>query len=285
MADVVGVRFRPAGKVYYFDPASIELAVDDRVVVETTRGLELGWVATAPVQVPDSELTEPLKPVVRKAAPEDSEREQQRGEEEREALAVCAELVDKFNLPMKLLSAESNFDGSRISILFSAAERVDFRALVRELMGRLKKRVELRQVGPRDEAKLVGGYGRCGRPLCCVSFLCEFAPVSIRMAKDQNLPLNPMKISGACGRLLCCLVYENAQYKDMIARMPREGQEVSTPMGTAWVTATNPIKETVMVKLESEALVELPLDRITVTGEAPPRQRGKKSSRKPPTSA
>lgn len=284
MADVVGVRFRPAGKVYYFDPAGIELVVDDQVIVETTRGLELGQVVTAPAQVPDSEITEPLKPVVRKAEPEDIERKNSQEAEEAEALNVCAELVEKFNLPMKLLSAESNFDGTRTSILFSAAERVDFRQLVRELMSRLKKRVELRQIGPRDEAKLVGGYGRCGRELCCGSFLCEFAPVSIRMAKEQNLPLNPMKISGACGRLLCCLVYENDQYVDMMSRMPREGQEVTTSMGKAVVTGINPLKETVMVSLESQAVVEMPLDSITITGQRPSR-RGKKPPRKPPAAA
>ncbi len=285
MSDVVGVRFKPAGRVYYFDPAGMELAVGDRVMVETARGLEMGQVVIAPGQVLASELTEPLKPVVRKVEPEDIERGQQRAEEEKQALAVCAELVAKFNLPMKLLSAESNFEGTRLSILFSAAERVDFRGLVRELMGRLKRRVELRQVGPRDEAKLVGGYGRCGRPLCCASYLCEFAPVSIRMAKEQSLPLNPMKISGACGRLLCCLVYENEQYKDMMERMPRAGQEVTTPMGKAWVTGINPLKETVMVELESKAAVEMPLDAITVTGQKPPYKREKKSAGKPPAAA
>jgi cell fate regulator YaaT (PSP1 superfamily) len=283
MANVVGIRFRPAGKVYYFDPGELDLKLGEGVVVETARGPEMGQVVTAPAEVPEDEISEPLKPVVRKVEPDDLERTQQHEEDERQALEICTELVAKFNLPMKLLAAESNFDSSRISILFSAAERVDFRALVRELMGRLKKRVELRQIGPRDEAKLVGGYGRCGRQLCCGSFLCEFAPVSIRMAKEQNLPLNPMKISGSCGRLLCCLVYENDQYVDMMARMPREGQEVTTTMGKAVVTAINPLKETVMVALESQAVVELPLESITATGQRPPRQRRK--SKRPPTAS
>jgi len=269
MADIVGVRFKRAGRIYYFDPAGIELEVNDYVVVKTTHGLELGQVVIAPKQVLASEITEPLKPVVRKAEPEDIERVQEFADKEREALAECAKLIAKLELPMKLISADYNLDGNHLTFFFSADERVDFRELVRELTGRFKVRVELRQVGPRDEAKLVGGFGRCGRPLCCMSFLGEFAPVSIRMAKDQNLPLNPMKISGACGRLLCCLVYENEQYRSMKGKMPREGQRVSTPMGVASVVGSNPLKETVLVELESKATVELPLSDIAIEGEPP----------------
>ncbi|MFH0768615.1 MAG: stage 0 sporulation family protein [Chloroflexota bacterium] len=264
MAEIVGVRFKNAGKVYYFAPGSIELAVNDYVVVETARGLELGQVVISPKQVLANEVTEPLKPIVRKAEPEDIKRAQELEAKEKEALAECAKSIDKFHLPMKLLSAEYNLDGSRLTFYFSAAERVDFRELVRELAGRLRVRVEMRQMGPRDEAKLVGGCGRCGRPLCCGSFLCEFAPVSIRMAKEQNLPLNPMKISGVCGRLLCCLVYESEQYHAMKEKLPREGQQVSTAMGTGKVVGSNPLKETVMVELESQATVELPLSEITI---------------------
>ena len=267
MADVVGVRFKRAGKVYYFDPAGIDLEVNDYVVVETTRGQELGQVVISPKQVLASDVRTPLKAVVRKAEPEDIKRAQELEAKEREALAECGKLIAELQLPMKLLTAEYNLDGSRLTFYFSAAERVDFRELVRELANRLKVRVELRQTGPRDEAKLVGGCGRCGRPLCCVSFLSEFAPVSIRMAKEQGLPLNPMKISGCCGRLMCCLVYENEQYRAMKEKLPKEGQQVSTAMGVAKVVGSNPLKETVLVELENEVTVELPLSEVTVEDE------------------
>jgi cell fate regulator YaaT (PSP1 superfamily) len=172
-------------------------------------------------------------------------------------------------LPMKLLGAEYNLDGSRLTFFFSASERVDFRELVRQLNRRFKVRVELRQLGPRDEAKLVGGFGRCGRPLCCMDFLTEFSPVSIKMAKEQDLPLNPLKISGVCGRLLCCLTYESEQYHAMKEKLPKAGQRVKTPMGSANVVGSNPLKETVLVELESQATVELPLTDITVEKKAP----------------
>jgi len=201
--------------------------------------------------------------VVRKAEAEDITRAQEFDSKEEEAVTECGKLITKLNLPMKLLSAEYNLDGSRLTFLFSAGERVDFRELVRELTNRFKLRVELRQVGPRDEAKLMGGFGRCGRPLCCMSFLSEFAPVSIRMAKEQNLPLNPMKISGVCGRLLCCLVYESEQYHTMKGKLPKEGQQVSTPMGEARVVGGNLLKETVIVELESGATVEFPLGEVS----------------------
>jgi cell fate regulator YaaT (PSP1 superfamily) len=263
MANIVGVRFKRAGKVYYFDPAGIDLEVNDYVVVETARGLELGQVIISPKQVLASDVEQPLKPVVRKAEPEDIQRVQELETKETEALAECSNLIEKMNLEMKLLSAEYNLDGSRLTLHFSAAERVDFRELVRELAKRLKVRVELRQTGPRDEAKLLGGCGRCGRPLCCMTFLDEFTPVSMRMAKDQGLPLNPMKISGVCGRLMCCLVYENEQYQQIKEKLPKNGQRVSTAMGVAKVVGNNPLKETVIVELESGATAELPLNEIT----------------------
>lgn len=267
MADIVGIRFKRAGKVYYFDPAGIDLEVNDYVVVDTTRGLELGQVVISPRQVLSSEVAKPLKSVVRKAEPEDVERAQEFKEEEKEALTECGKRIARLQLPMKLLSAEYNLDGSRLTFFFEAAERVDFRQLVRELTRHFKIRVELRQIGPRDEAKLIGGFGRCGRPLCCMSFLSEFAPVSIRMAKDQGLPLNPMKISGVCGRLLCCLTYENEQYHNMKEKLPKEGQRVSTPMGIASVIGSNPLKETVSVELESGINLELPLSEVTIENE------------------
>jgi len=269
MAEIVGVRFKRAGRVYYFDPAGIELQVNDYVVVKTTRGLELGRVLIAPKQVLASEVTKELKPVVRKAEPEDIKRAQELEAKEAEALSECGKLIAKLGLPMKLLSAEYNLDGTRLTFYFSAAERVDFRELVRELSNRFKTRIDLRQLGPRDEAKLVGGFGRCGRPLCCMDFLTEFSPVSIKMAKEQDLPLNPMKISGVCGRLLCCLAYESEQYHTMKGKLPKEGQRVSTPMGVAKVVGTNPFKETVLVELESEATVELPLNDIAIEEQLP----------------
>jgi cell fate regulator YaaT (PSP1 superfamily) len=262
MADIVGIRFKRAGRVYFFDPAGIDLAVNDHVVVKASRGLELGQVVIAPEQVLDSELSEPLKPVVRRAEPEDIEHAQELETKSIEALAECGKWIDKLKLPMKPLAAEYNLNGSRLTVFFSAAERVDFRELVKELTNHFKVRVELRQVGPRDEAKLVGGFGRCGRPLCCVSFLDEFDPVSIRMAKEQDLPLNPMKISGICGRLMCCLSYECEVYRAMRDKLPKKGKPVSTQMGMATVVAGNPLKETVTVELESGATVELPLSEV-----------------------
>jgi cell fate regulator YaaT (PSP1 superfamily) len=264
MAVVVGVRFKQAGKIYYFDPGDMELEVNDYVVLETARGLELGHVVIAPTQVADSEIENPLKPVVRKAEPEDIDHVKQLEAKEKEAMEECARLIEKLNLNMKLLDAEYNLDGSRLTIHFSAAERVDFRELVRELAKRLKVRVEMRQTGPRDEAKMTGGCGRCGRPLCCKTFLSNFTPVSMRMAKDQGLPLNPMKISGVCGRLMCCLVYENEYYQEMRERMPRAGQRVITPSGEAKVVDINPLKVSVMVELETKAIVEFPLSEVSL---------------------
>ena len=269
MADIVGVRFKKASKIYYFDPAGLNLEVNDYVVVETVRGLELGQVVIAPKQILASDVPQPLKPVVRKAEPEDVKRTQELEAKESEALVEGAKLVQKLNLPMKLLKAEYNLDSSRVTIHFSAEERVDFRELVRELSGHLKVRTELRQVGPRDEAKLIGGYGRCGRPLCCANFLCELAPVSIKMAKEQGLPLNPMKISGICGRLMCCLVYESEQYHIMKEKLPKEGQRVTTATGPGKVIGTNALLETVMVQLdESQANVELPLNEVAIEEES-----------------
>jgi len=263
MTEIVGVRFKRAGKVYYFDPAGIDLEVDDHVIVETSRGLELGRVVIAPRQVLASEVTGSLKHVVRKAEPEDVERVQELEDKTEEALIECGKLIGELQLPMKLLTAEYNLDGSRLTFLFSAEERVDFRELVRRLTKRFKVRVELRQVGSRDEAKMLGGFGRCGRPLCCMSFISEFDPVSIKMAKEQDLPLNPMKISGVCGRLMCCLGYESEQYHLMKERLPKVGQRVSTTMGEATVVGSNPLKETVLVELESQAKVELPLSEVS----------------------
>ena len=264
MAEIVGIRFKRAGRVYYFDPAGLELEANDCVVVNTASGLELGYVVTAPKQIASDEMGRPLKSVVRKAEPEDIKRAREFEDRESEVLAECGKSIAKLNLPMKLLSAEYNLDGSLLTFFFSAVERIDFRELVRGLSKRFKLRVELRQVGSRDESKLIGGFGRCGRPLCCASFLSEFSPVSIRMAKEQSLSLNPMRISGVCGRLLCCLGYECEQYRAMKGKLPKDGQRVSVPMGTARVVGGNPLKETVLVELKSGARVELPLSEVTV---------------------
>jgi cell fate regulator YaaT (PSP1 superfamily) len=262
MPEIAGVSFHQAGKVYYFDAAGIPLEVNNDVVVETSRGQELGKVVISPKQVIFSEITEPLKPIIRKAQAEDIEKAQQQQGKAPNAIAKCRELVEKFNLPMKPISAQYNLDGSHLTIFFSAEKRVDFRELVRELSRNLKTHVELRQVGARDEAKLIGGLGKCGFPLCCTTFLSEFEPVSIKMAKEQDIALNPMKTSGICGRLLCCLGYEYEQYRAMKEKMPPLRQEVSTALGNAKVVSCNPLKETVTVELETGVTVELPLSQI-----------------------
>ena len=267
---IVGVRFKRVSKTYYFDPGSFELRMNEQVVVETARGTELGQVVIPPKEVADSEVPEPLKPVIRKAEPDDFKKAKDFEAREKEALVEGAKLVEKLNLPMKLISADFNLDGSRVTVYFTAEERVDFRELVREMAGRLRARVELRQVGPRDEAKLIGGYGRCGRSLCCGTFLGDLAPVSMKMAKDQGLPLNPMKISGCCGRLMCCLGYECQQYRDMRKTLPREGQRVTTSSGAGKVVGVNPLLESVVVLLDdSQASVELPAAEVKAEGRPP----------------
>ena len=262
MSKVVGVRFKRAGLIYYFDPSDIDLAVGDDVVVDTARGPSIGKIVLAPKEVTSIEISEPLKPVLRKAQPDDLEQMKKMKGKEDEALAKCAELVERFHLPMKLLSAEYNLDGSYLTIYFKSEKRVDFRALLRELSSTLKTRVELRQVGTRDAAKLVGGVGRCGRSLCCASHLSKFETISMRMAREQNLPLNPANISGVCGRLLCCLSYENEQYRVMKQKLPTVGETITTRLGVGKVIGGNPLKETVTVQLESEAVLELPLSEI-----------------------
>lgn len=271
MSEVIGIRFKSAGKIYYFDPSGVIAGINEWVVVETGRGPELGKVVVAPKQVLDSELTEPLKPVLRKAVDDDFKKRDEFIIKEREILDNCIKISNKLNLPMKFITAECNLDGTRITVYFSAEGRIDFRDLLKELTSTCRIRVELRQVGPRDEAKLLGGHGKCGLPLCCASFLSEFSPVSIKMAKEQDLPLNPTKISGICGRLLCCLSYESSQYRAMKEKLPPVGQQVSTPVGTGTVIGGNPLKETVSVRLESEAVVEVPLEELSSDREKQPR--------------
>lgn len=264
---VVGVRFKKASRIYYFDPSNLILEVNNFVVVETTRGLEVARVVIAPKQILASEIETPLKPVMRIADPKEVKHSEEMESKEKEALIECAKMVTRLGLPMKLLSAEYSLDSGHITFFFSAAERVDFRELVRELASHFKARVELRQVGARDEAKICGGFGRCGRQLCCTTFLSEFVPISIKMAKEQDLPLNPMKISGVCGRLLCCLAYEHDFYHEMKGKMPKDGQIVTTPIGIARVAGSNPLKGTVIVELESEVTIELPISDVKVINE------------------
>jgi len=273
----VGVRFKRAGRIYSFDPKDFELNLGDHIIVETARGIEVGRVVIPPVMLPSKSVELPLKPVVRMAKPEEITRSQEIEAKEQEALSECAKMVARLNLPMKLLSAEYSLEGNHITFFFSAAERVDFRELVRELATKFRTRVELRQVGARDEAKIIGGFGRCGRELCCCSWLSEFQPISIKMAKEQGLPLNPMKISGVCGRLLCCMSYENKFYHDMRGKLPREGQNVVTPNGPAKVVSSNPLKGTVIVELESQVTVELPVEEVRVVG-GPPQQKHEPAS-------
>ena len=241
MVNVVEIRLKKAGKLYQFDPNTFTLEPGNNVVVETARGLEVGKVINGPKEVPEDKLEAPLKPVVRMATPEDIEHKHTVCQIESQAMADCEELVVKLNLPMKTLAAEYNLDESHVTIYFSSEGRVDFRELVRELGRKLRIRVELRQVGPRDETKILGGYGRCGRELCCASYLTDFAPVSIKMAKEQNLPLNPVKISGVCGRLLCCLGHEYETYKCMNEERARIAQAEAAAIAAnpAFAVASN----------------------------------------------
>lgn len=276
--EVVGVRFQRAGRVYYFAPNGLELRVNEQVIADTERGLRMGRVVIAPRQVMSSQLTEPLKPVLRLATGEDLARLENVRAKEREAVSKCDELATRLQLPIKVLTADASLDCGHVTVFFSAEGRVDFRQLVRELAAAVRARVELRQVGPRDEAKLMGGVGRCGFALCCASFLTEFSPLSIKTAKEQGLSLEPAKISGTCGRLLCCLGYEADFYRSMKGKLPGMGKQVTTPLGDGTVVGVNAIKETVMVQMESQAAVELPASKVTLK---PPSEAQKKGQPKP----
>ncbi|HSW10235.1 MAG TPA: stage 0 sporulation family protein [Bacillota bacterium] len=264
MPQVVGVCFRRAGRVYHFDPAGFELALGDRVVVETVRGTELGRVATPIRSVPDAEVTLPLKRVLRKATPDDVETARVNRARERDAHGVARRKIESHGLDLSLVDVEYSFDGSRIIFYFTAEERVDFRELVKDLAATFRARIELRQIGVRDEAKLLGGLGPCGRELCCCSFLTEFQPVSIRMAKDQNLSLNPAKISGVCGRLMCCLRFECEQYDKCRASLPAVGATVVTPQGEGRVTSTNLTRGTVTVAIADRSEQTFPAHQVAV---------------------
>ncbi len=249
METIVGIKFKKAGKTYYFSPGELSLQTGDEVVVETARGIEWGEIVTGPREVPDEEVVQPLKKVMRKLNEEDRAVIQENQQREKEAMVTCQEKVDKHALPMKLVDCEYTFDRSKLIFYFTAEGRVDFRALVKDLAGVFRTRIELRQIGVRDQAKMVGGLGPCGRGMCCATFLGEFYPVSIKMAKEQNLSLNPTKISGICGRLMCCLQYEQHAYEEALKMMPRINSEVDTPQGKGTVVACNVLKEQVSVKI------------------------------------
>ena len=250
MATVIGVRFKKAGKVYYFDPAGFWPRPGDAVVVETSRGIELGEVVTGAREVPDEQIVPPLKQVVRVATAEDIARAENNAAREKEAYVICQEKILQHKLEMKLVDVEYTFDNSKIIFYFTANGRVDFRELVKDLASVFKMRIELRQIGVRDEAKMLGGLGSCGRPICCGAFLGDFQPVSIKMAKEQNLSLNPTKISGQCGRLMCCLKYEQAYYESALKKLPKVGREVITPDGSGIITEINVIREKVRVRMQ-----------------------------------
>lgn len=247
---VVGVRFIDSGRTYFFDPRHHQVTVGDWVVVETSRGKEAGRVVLAPHQVRLSMLQGELKPVLRRLNHNDVAKMERLKRDAATAVKIFGQKIREHGLPMKPISAEYNFDGSQLTLNFSAPEKVDFRELVRDLAATFRCRVELRQVGPRDEARLLGGLGRCGRTLCCASWLPVFPEISMNMAKTQDLPLNPQKVSGVCGRLLCCLSYENEQYKQMKAIMPRLGQRIETPQGPGMVVSLQILKELVTVRLD-----------------------------------
>ncbi len=278
MHRVIGVRFQEASKLYYFSPEGFEhLTSGEYVVVDTSRGPELARVVIPAGNVVTAELTEPLKPIARMAYSEDLDQVAKLKERARHDLGVVRRIARARDLPMKVVNASYNLDGSRLSVFFTSESRVDFRDLLRELGQALGVPVQLRQVGPRDQAKAVDGYGVCGRRLCCSSWLISFPAISIKMAKEQNKPLNPSKISGQCGRLLCCLAYENDTYRQLKSELPRPGTPVSTPSGDARVLAVNALRQTVTLQMTTMEVVELPaaalaLDRgvVRLLAPAPP---------------
>ena len=248
MLTVIGVRFRAAGKIYYFDPADRQIKIGDHVIVETARGIEYGYVVLGNREVDETKVIPPLNPVIRMATDEDRAIEAKNKEKEKEAFKICQEKIKKHNLEMKLIDAEYTFDNNKVLFYFTADGRIDFRELVKDLASVFKTRIELRQVGVRDETKIMGGIGICGRPLCCHSYLSEFIPVSIKMAKEQNLSLNPTKISGVCGRLMCCLKNEEETYEVLNSKLPGIGDTVTTADGLRGeVHSVNVLRQTVKV--------------------------------------
>ena len=276
MVKVIGVKFETSGRIYYFDPLDLPVHADDGVIVETARGMEYGEVQGEPKEVDESEVVAPLKPVVRIATDEDKRMRAQYAAKEADAFAVCQEKIAAHGLDMKLVDVEYTFNGSKVVFYFTADERVDFRELVKDLAYALKTRIELRQIGVRDEAKMLGGLGPCGRLVCCKSFLDDFRPVSIKMAKEQNLSLSPTKISGLCGRLMCCLQYEQSAYEAIRSAMPKPGKEVNTIDGVGVVVENNAITERTKVRLTMEDgsidVREYPYTHLSQPGEPLPEE-------------
>lgn len=262
MYKVVGVSFKRAGKVYYFDPGDLSLRMGDHVIVETARGIEFGEVVMGEKEVTDDEIVAPLKNVIRKANDEDYKKNKDNKELEEKAFDICLKKIEKHGLPMKLIDVEYTFDHNKILFYFTAEGRVDFRELVKDLARVFKTRIELRQIGVRDEAKMVGGMGVCGRPLCCSVFLRDFDPISIKMAKKQELSLNPAKISGICGRLMCCLKYESCLYKKLKEEMPEIGEMVELDIGEGEIVERNLVKKTLKVDIGAEECIEIELEEI-----------------------
>ncbi len=262
---VIGIRFKTGGKTYYFDPDGKQFTEGTYAIVETARGLEYGYVSQKNSVVPGSDIVPPLRRAIRTATEEDKAHYEENQKKEDEAFALCAEQIEKHKLGMKLVDAEYTFDNSKLLFYFSAEGRVDFRELVKDLAAIFRTRIELRQIGIRDEAKILGGFGVCGRPFCCSTFLPDFAQVSIKMAKEQNLSLNSSKISGACGRLMCCLRYEHETYEEAIKAMPRNGATVYSPEGEGVVIETQPLAALVKIKMtEDESKIKTwPLEDIS----------------------
>ena len=276
MPTVVGIRFKKACKIYYFDPAETGVAKGDHAIVETARGVEYGEVVIGPREVDESSIVPPLKPVMRKATAEDDLKLAENKIREKEAFNICLRKIKNHDLPMRLIDVEFTFDVNKIIFYFTADGRIDFRELVKDLASVFRTRIELRQIGVRDEAKMLGGIGSCGRPLCCATFLGDFEPVSIRMAKDQNLSLNPTKISGICGRLMCCLKYENHMYckgcgngsKRERVEIPKMGALVATPLGEGKVVGINRGQHTASVKLAPDNIIQVEWDEIVDASQA-----------------
>ena len=251
MTKVIGVRFRNVGKIYYFSPQDLEIKAGEHVIVETARGVEYGSVVLPPREVSDEKVVQPLKEVIRIATPQDDKKEEANRKREKEAFQICLKKIREHNLEMKLIDVEYTFDNNKILFYFTADGRIDFRELVKDLAAIFKTRIELRQIGVRDETKILGGIGICGRPLCCHTYLSEFVPVSIKMAKEQNLSLNPTKISGVCGRLMCCLKNEQETYEELNRRLPGIGDTVTTPDGIQGnVQSVNVLRQLVKVVVE-----------------------------------
>ncbi|MBU5486240.1 stage 0 sporulation family protein [Clostridium sp. MSJ-11] len=268
MVKVVGVRFKKAGKIYYFSPGDLELSQGNNVIVETVRGVEFGQCVIGPKEVSEDDIVAPLKNVIRKATEEDEDRHSQNKNKENEAFNVCLEKIQQHNLQMKLIDVEYTFDNNKVIFYFTADGRVDFRELVKDLAAIFRTRIELRQIGVRDEAKMVGGLGPCGRAMCCSTYLGDFAPVSIKMAKEQNLSLNPTKISGICGRLMCCLNFEQDTYEEIRKRLPRVGSIISSSYGEGEVISNSAVKESVKAKIKplngEEFIQEIPIEELSL---------------------